>query len=94
MFWLLSREVLRLRSVISRDEPWDVMPDLFFYRDPSDFDPRLKKNVEFPGSGDPEAANLDATAVVGGADEWNSANVGGQDDTWPAQPVSVQGNKW
>jgi len=34
MWWMLAREVLRLRGSISRGMPWEVMPDLFFYRDP------------------------------------------------------------
>jgi len=34
MWWFLAREVLRLRGSISREMPWEVMPDLFFYRDP------------------------------------------------------------
>jgi len=33
MLWFLAREVLRLRGTLVRTEPWDVMPDLFFYRD-------------------------------------------------------------
>jgi len=36
MWWFLAREVLRLRGTISRELPWEVMPDLFFYRDPED----------------------------------------------------------
>lgn len=36
MWWLLAREVLRLRGTISRDTDWEHMPDLFFYRDPEE----------------------------------------------------------
>lgn len=36
IFWLLAREVLRLRGALDRSEPWSVMPDLFFYRNPEE----------------------------------------------------------
>lgn len=38
MWWLLAREVLRLRGQIARDIPWEIMVDLFFYRDPEEAD--------------------------------------------------------
>lgn len=36
MYWLLAREVLRMRGKIPRSVPWDVKVDLFFYRDPEE----------------------------------------------------------
>lgn len=36
MWWLLAREVLRLRGQITREGKWDVVVDLFFYRDPEE----------------------------------------------------------
>jgi len=33
LYWLLAREVLYMRKVLQRGTPWDVMPDLFFYRE-------------------------------------------------------------
>ena len=35
VWWMLAREVLRLRGTLaSREAEWDVMTDLYFYRDP------------------------------------------------------------
>jgi len=43
MFWLLGREMLRIKKLIPRDKPWNDAPvDLFFYRDPD----KIKKAQE------------------------------------------------
>ena len=38
IYWMLAREVLRLRGTIMRQEPWNVMVDMFFYRDPEEIE--------------------------------------------------------
>merc|ERR1719357_1787024 len=46
MWWFLARGVLRLRGSISRDMPWEVMPDLFFYRDPEEVEKEDRERAE------------------------------------------------
>ena len=46
MWWLLAREVLRLRGTISREHAWEIMPDLFFYRDPDEVEKEEKEAME------------------------------------------------
>jgi len=48
MIWLLTREVLRLRGEIPRNEPWSVMPDLFFYRNPDEVEKEETQQFEAP----------------------------------------------
>merc|ERR1719420_536656 len=46
MWWILAREVLRLRGTISREVPWNVMPDLYFYRDPEEAEKEEQEKKE------------------------------------------------
>jgi len=46
VWWLLAREVLRLRGTISRDHPWEIVPDLFFFREPEDVEKEEKEAQE------------------------------------------------
>ncbi|ANZ76385.1 40S ribosomal protein S0-B [Komagataella phaffii CBS 7435] len=47
IWYLLSREVLRLRGVLpNRTEAWSVMPDLYFYRDPEEIEQTAEEEAE------------------------------------------------
>jgi small subunit ribosomal protein SAe len=43
MYWLLAREVLRMRGSINRAVPWEVPVDLFFYRDVEELEKQEKE---------------------------------------------------
>ena len=59
IYWLLAREVLRLRGTISRSADWDVPVDLFFHRDVEE----LKKADEEQQAKADEAAAVAAAPV-------------------------------
>lgn len=66
MYWMLCREVLRMRGQMVRSTPWSVMVDLFMFRDPEEVEKVMeaKKTKEAT-----EATATDATETT----EWNGA---------------------
>jgi len=74
MWWLLAREVLRLRGTISREHPWDVMVDLYFYRDPEEAEKEEQGAIEKA----PQKEDVQ--------DQWNPTDIPIQPA--PAQEVS------
>jgi len=81
MWWFLAREVLRLRGSISRELAWDVMPDLFFYRDPEEAEKEEQARQEALAEAK-NAANAQAPQKVD--ESW-----GGEEMTtdWANEPV-------
>eukprot|EP00286_Rhodomonas_abbreviata_P006193 CAMPEP_0181332480 /NCGR_PEP_ID=MMETSP1101-20121128/25126_1 /TAXON_ID=46948 /ORGANISM="Rhodomonas abbreviata, Strain Caron Lab Isolate" /LENGTH=302 /DNA_ID=CAMNT_0023442147 /DNA_START=27 /DNA_END=935 /DNA_ORIENTATION=+ len=66
MYWLLAREVLRVRGAIARDEPWNVSVDLFFFRDVEEMErieAEQKQQEEERKAAESSAAQWDAGAV-------------------------------
>lgn len=65
MWWLLSREVLRLRGRIPRSEEWSVVVDMFFYRDPEETEKEETAITEVAALKAEEGPIKDATEEIG-----------------------------
>jgi len=69
MWWLLAREVLRLRGEIPREQKWDTVVDLFFFREPDEAEKEEQAVKEVVQAPKPEAAPV---AVVEAQEDWNN----------------------
>jgi len=103
LYWLLAREVLRMRAVISRQTPWDIMVDMFFYRDPEEAEKEAAEAEKEAIEGVTAPADFSATpgydgamGAAPGADwsqggavggDWGAADAAGGAD-WGAAPAA------
>jgi len=103
MWWFLTREVLRLRGTINRQAPWDVMVDLFFYRDPEETE--KEDQVGFSGQNrDNQQQALesqyydDGPSIMpaSGSFAGNQENWGASGQNWgvTAGAGAVESNEW
>ena len=68
MYWLLAREVLRMRGTVARATPWDVPVDLFFYRDPEELEKAEEAQAAGAGAGDAAASGFQNPDASWGGD--------------------------
>jgi ribosomal protein uS2 len=74
IWWLLAREVLRLRGTLaSREVEWDVVVDLYFYRDPeAEENKEGGDEAKVPGADEVGQGMVD-TGFVNSNAEWGDA---------------------
>jgi small subunit ribosomal protein SAe len=66
LFYLLTRMVLQMRGTVSAANPWDVMVDMFFYREPEE---AKEAEAEAETGGDTAADAGFGAAALPGAEE-------------------------
>jgi small subunit ribosomal protein SAe len=108
MWWFLAREVMRLRDPknFPRSKEWDVMVDLFFYRDPEEERAAEDMTAEFGAQeymqgGDisewgaqPDQANWEDQNWSTPQEEWSGANAAATETNWDAQGLNAPVAGW
>jgi small subunit ribosomal protein SAe len=90
LYWMLAREVLRLRGTILRQQPWEVPVDLFFYRDPEEIEKAEEAQQAQAATFPAESAmwTEGAAPAAPAADEWSGTPAAGQEG-FQAEPAAA-----
>lgn len=92
LFWLLARMVLQMRGTIAPGRKWDVMVDLFFYRDPEEAKENEEAEAVLPG---PDYSAVADYQGMGATDQWGGAGADWNDAPIPAPiPAAATGADW
>jgi len=88
MYWLLAREVLRMRDTVSRDRDWAVLVDMFVYREPEEAEKQAATEEGNWGEKNYPSGSAWASTATG-AEPWDNAEgevageeFAGQADEW------------
>jgi len=96
MWWLLAREVLRIRGKLGRDKPWSVMVDLFFYRDPEEIEKEEQAAIA-PVAAKEQQSNYVQDWVATGNEGGYPHNIVEDVKDWAAEPMPenfTSGQQW
>jgi small subunit ribosomal protein SAe len=95
LYWLLAREVQYLRGTLSRSNPWEVMVDSFFWRDPEELERQEEEEMPKQSWAAAQPAADDWTSGGGGGD-WADQSAAPGDGSWDAQATGAAagGDDW
>eukprot|EP00921_Rhytidocystis_pertsovi_P008424 GHVQ01013795.1.p2 GENE.GHVQ01013795.1~~GHVQ01013795.1.p2 ORF type:complete len:117 (+),score=22.93 GHVQ01013795.1:109-459(+) len=86
MYWLLAREVMYLRGQIPRSEAWEVMVDMFLWRDPEEFEKAQAEEAPVEAPHVAEDAPWNAEPQAG---DWGGVAPGKDQGTQDWAPAAV-----
>lgn len=92
MYWMLAREVLRMRGQMVRSTPWSVMVDLFMFRDPEEVEKQAQEQAQ--AKSDSAYATTAETTETTESTDWNGATDTAATNAPTTQVASQQFNNY